>query len=203
MSWSNSLDLQVLGGVTSELQDLSGQVLEDSSAVDCWGSSNSAVGRDSALEESVDSSDWELNSKRRCYKKYSYSKTDAASTVTDGTGQNKQIQASQKLTLAYCPQMDIETYLKSSSGWSWLWCSLWLSGSELASFAAFTAFSCLNYKNGKDWFWGRFWPDSNSEVPHDRHQANFVTEADKSVPIRRWLTMCLSILIMCKKEVYF
>ena len=63
MSWGDSLDLQVLGSVTCELQDLSGEVLEDSSTVDCWSSSDSAVGRDSALEESVDSSDWELNSK--------------------------------------------------------------------------------------------------------------------------------------------
>ncbi len=60
MSWSNSLDLQVLGGVTCELKDLCGQVLEDSSSVHGGGSSNSGVGCDSALQESVDSSHWEL-----------------------------------------------------------------------------------------------------------------------------------------------
>ena len=35
MSWGDSLDLEILGSVTSELQDLSGQVLKDSSAVYC------------------------------------------------------------------------------------------------------------------------------------------------------------------------
>jgi len=60
MSWCNSLDLQVLGSVSSELQHLSSEVLEDSSAVDSRSGSNSGVGADSALEESVDSADWEL-----------------------------------------------------------------------------------------------------------------------------------------------
>lgn len=60
MSWSNSLDLQVFGCVSGELKDLSGQVLEDSSSVHGGGSSDSGVGCDSALQESVDSSDWEL-----------------------------------------------------------------------------------------------------------------------------------------------
>lgn len=60
MSWSNSLHLQVLGGVACELKDLSGQVLEDSSSVHGGGSSDSGVGCDSALQESVDSSHWEL-----------------------------------------------------------------------------------------------------------------------------------------------
>lgn len=35
MSWSNSLDLKIFGSVTGELKDLSGQVLEDGSAVNC------------------------------------------------------------------------------------------------------------------------------------------------------------------------
>ena len=60
MSWSNSLDLQVFGGVSGELKDLSGQILQDSSSVDSGGSSDSRVGCDSALQESVDSSHWEL-----------------------------------------------------------------------------------------------------------------------------------------------
>ena len=60
MSWCDSLDFEILGGVTSELQNLSGQVLKDSSTVDCGGGSDSAAGADSALQESMNSSDWEL-----------------------------------------------------------------------------------------------------------------------------------------------
>ena len=60
VSWRDSLDFKVLGGVTSELQNLSGQILEDSGTVDCGGGSDSAAGADSALQESMNSSDWEL-----------------------------------------------------------------------------------------------------------------------------------------------
>jgi hypothetical protein len=60
MSWSNSLHLKILGSVTSELKNLSGQVLEDSSAVNCGCGTDSAVGADSALQDSVNSSNWEL-----------------------------------------------------------------------------------------------------------------------------------------------
>ena len=35
MSWGDSLHLEIFGSVTSELKDLSGQVLEDGSAVNC------------------------------------------------------------------------------------------------------------------------------------------------------------------------
>jgi len=60
VSWCNSLDLQVFGSVAGKLQHFSSEVLEDSSAINCGGGSNSAVGAYSALEESMDSSDWEL-----------------------------------------------------------------------------------------------------------------------------------------------
>jgi len=60
MSWGDSLHLEVLRGVTGELQNLSGQVLENGSAVNGGGGSDSAVGAHSALQNSVDSSDWEL-----------------------------------------------------------------------------------------------------------------------------------------------
>ena len=60
MSWSDSLNLKIFGSVTGELKNLSGQVLKDSGAVNCGSSSNSAVGADSALQDSVDSSNWEL-----------------------------------------------------------------------------------------------------------------------------------------------
>lgn len=59
--WRDSLDLQVLGRIASELEHLGRQVLEDSCAVDRGGGADSAVGIDSALQESVDSSDWELH----------------------------------------------------------------------------------------------------------------------------------------------
>lgn len=57
---SDSLHLEVLAGVTGELEDLSGEVLEDSGSVDGAGGSDTAVGAHSALQESVDSSDGEL-----------------------------------------------------------------------------------------------------------------------------------------------
>ena len=61
MSWGDSLDLKIFGSVTGELKNLSGQVLKDGSAVNCGSSSNSAVGADSRLEESMDSSNGELH----------------------------------------------------------------------------------------------------------------------------------------------
>ena len=60
MSWSNSLNLQVLWSISSKLQDLSGEVLQDSWWVDSSGSSDSLGGADSLLQHSMDSSDWEL-----------------------------------------------------------------------------------------------------------------------------------------------
>lgn len=60
MSWCDSLHLQVLAGVSSKLEDLSGEVFENSSWVDSGSGSDSLVGRDSLLDESVDSSNWEL-----------------------------------------------------------------------------------------------------------------------------------------------
>ena len=60
VSWCDSLDFEIFGSVSSELKDLSGQVLKDSSAVNGGSGSNSAVGAHSALQDSVNSSDWEL-----------------------------------------------------------------------------------------------------------------------------------------------
>lgn len=64
MSWSDSLHLKILGGVTGELKNLSGQVLKDGSAVNCGSGSNSAVGANSALQDSMDSSNWELKNSK-------------------------------------------------------------------------------------------------------------------------------------------
>lgn len=60
MSGGDSLDLEVLGGVTSELENLGGEVFKDGSTVDGRGGTDSAVGAHSALQESVDSTDGEL-----------------------------------------------------------------------------------------------------------------------------------------------
>ena len=67
VSWGDSLNLKIFGSVTCELKDLCGQVLEDGSTVDCGCGSDSAAGTDSALQESVDSSDWELNYSKIIY----------------------------------------------------------------------------------------------------------------------------------------
>ena len=61
VSWDNSALLGVLGGVTGELEDLSGEVLKDGSEVH-WGTGSDSVGVLSLLEESGDSSNWELKS---------------------------------------------------------------------------------------------------------------------------------------------
>ena len=60
VSRRDSLDLKILGGVAGKLEDLGGEVLKDGSTVDGRGGTDSAVGAHSALQESVDSSDGEL-----------------------------------------------------------------------------------------------------------------------------------------------
>lgn len=60
MSWCDSLHLEVLGCVSSKLKNFGCQVLEDGSTVDCSSCSNSLLSRHSSLDESVDSTDWEL-----------------------------------------------------------------------------------------------------------------------------------------------
>ena len=60
VSRSDSLHFEIFGSISSELKNLSSEVLKDSSTVDGRCSSYSRVGTDSALKESVDSSDGEL-----------------------------------------------------------------------------------------------------------------------------------------------
>ena len=43
VSWGNSSDVQFLGGVSGQLEDLSSQVLEDGGSVDCGGGADSVV----------------------------------------------------------------------------------------------------------------------------------------------------------------
>ena len=59
MSWDDSGFLVIPGGVTGQLEDLSAQVFEDGGQVD-WGTSSDSFGVVSFSEESVDSTDWEL-----------------------------------------------------------------------------------------------------------------------------------------------
>ena len=60
MAGSYAFDLEVLACVASQLKHLSREVLEDSCSVDSRRGADTAVGAHSALEESVDPSDWEL-----------------------------------------------------------------------------------------------------------------------------------------------
>lgn len=59
VSWDDSGLLVVLGGITGQLEDLSGEVLKDSCQVD-WGSGTDSFGVVGMSEESTNSTDWEL-----------------------------------------------------------------------------------------------------------------------------------------------
>ena len=61
VSWDDSALLVVFGGVTCELKDLSGEVLKDGGKID-WGTGTNSLGVSASLEESGDSSNWELKS---------------------------------------------------------------------------------------------------------------------------------------------
>ena len=61
MSWDDSCLLVVTGSVTSQLQDFSGQVFENSSQVD-WSSGADSVSVVSLAKETVDTSNRELKS---------------------------------------------------------------------------------------------------------------------------------------------
>eukprot|EP00656_Telonema_subtile_P049380 TRINITY_DN6126_c0_g1_i4.p1 TRINITY_DN6126_c0_g1~~TRINITY_DN6126_c0_g1_i4.p1 ORF type:complete len:189 (+),score=7.94 TRINITY_DN6126_c0_g1_i4:325-891(+) len=62
MAWCDALHLEVLGGISGQLEHLGGEVLKDGGAVHGSGGSNATVLVDAVLEESVDPSDWELKS---------------------------------------------------------------------------------------------------------------------------------------------
>lgn len=61
---SDSLHLQVLGSVACKLEYLGGEVLKYGSSVDSRRGTDTAVRAHSALQESVNSSDGELDTKR-------------------------------------------------------------------------------------------------------------------------------------------
>jgi len=57
---SDSLYFKVFASVTCKLEHLSSEVFKDSSTVNCRSGTNTAVSADSALQESVNSSNGEL-----------------------------------------------------------------------------------------------------------------------------------------------
>lgn len=61
VSWGDTGLLVVTGGVTGELKNLGGEVLEDGGKVH-WGTSGDAGTVVTSLQVSVDTSDWELES---------------------------------------------------------------------------------------------------------------------------------------------
>ena len=60
MARGDTLDLEVLGGVSGQLEHLGGQVLKDGGRVDGSGGSDTSIGRGAALEHAVDTADGEL-----------------------------------------------------------------------------------------------------------------------------------------------
>jgi hypothetical protein len=65
MAGSDALDFEILGRIAGQLQHFGSQVLEDGGAVDSSRSTDTAVGREAALEESVDTTDRELQASTR------------------------------------------------------------------------------------------------------------------------------------------
>ena len=60
MSWGNSSYFEILGSISSQLEDLSSEVLKNGSSVNCCGGTDPVLLCDPLLEESVDPSDREL-----------------------------------------------------------------------------------------------------------------------------------------------
>lgn len=60
MAGGHTLHLQILGGVASQLKHLSGQVLQDRGGVDSGGGTNALVRRHTGLQETMDTTNWEL-----------------------------------------------------------------------------------------------------------------------------------------------
>lgn len=63
--WSNSAHLQIFGSISCQLQNLSSQVFQNRSTVDSSSGTNSAMGTNSGLQESVNSTNRELRIKIR------------------------------------------------------------------------------------------------------------------------------------------
>ena len=57
---SDTLDLAILGDVASQLKNLSSQILQNGSSVDCGSSTNALLGGGAVLQETVDTANREL-----------------------------------------------------------------------------------------------------------------------------------------------
>ena len=62
MTGSDALDLEILGGVTGQLEDFGAQVFQNGGTVDGGGCTDAVVGSDAAFQVPVDTSDGELKS---------------------------------------------------------------------------------------------------------------------------------------------
>lgn len=60
VTWCDTLDLQILTGIASQLEDLSGEVFQDGRSVDGSGSTDTVALVDSVLQETVNTTDGEL-----------------------------------------------------------------------------------------------------------------------------------------------
>ncbi|GMR48248.1 hypothetical protein PMAYCL1PPCAC_18443, partial [Pristionchus mayeri] len=65
MSGSDSLHLQILRGVSGQLENLKREIFQNGSRVDSSSGTNTSVGGSSLLEESVDTTDRELQTSSR------------------------------------------------------------------------------------------------------------------------------------------
>ena len=62
VTWRNTFDFEILGGITSKFENFSSEVFHDGSGVDgCGGTDASSFGL-SEFQETMNSSDWELKS---------------------------------------------------------------------------------------------------------------------------------------------
>lgn len=60
MTWRDTLDLEIFGGVASELEDFGGEVFEDSGNVDSGLGSDAHLVLGLGFEETLDTTAWEL-----------------------------------------------------------------------------------------------------------------------------------------------
>jgi len=60
MARSDSLHLEILGGITSQLEHLGSQVLQNGGRVDSGGGSHAPMAGGALLQEAVDAAHWEL-----------------------------------------------------------------------------------------------------------------------------------------------
>lgn len=123
---SDALHLKILRGIASELEHLSGEVLQDRSGVNGRGGAHAAVRANSALQKSVNSSNREL-----CKSKRSARSRRVSNCWLDHS------------VCRVASLLVVNTYLKSGLSRPGLGGLLRLFVTELASFSSFSAFASL------------------------------------------------------------